>query len=192
MSFYLRSSSRQELRAVWSHSVATAVLAEHIVAVTAWSSPGFYTAGLVHDVGSPGLLLTSYDRYAGLIALKLVDVEEAARIERALFGVSHAEAGAFLADTWGFPAPLRRCISDHHGNVREADDLLLYVVQLACRLASSLGFPEAFVMPGQRTEDPMEVLPPDLGRPPEVSMQRLQDLIAAHMDPSPTYNKPGV
>ena len=177
MSFYLRTSSRKEVQAVWSHSIATAVLAEHIGVVTGRPMPILFTAGLLHDVGTLGLFLTSRGQYPELIALKLADVEEASRIETLLWGVSHTEAGAVLADAWGFPASLRRCISDHHGDVSASDDPLLSVVQLACGLASSLGYAEAFVAAGGRTA----VLPPDLARRPELAPELLQDLITTQM-----------
>lgn len=181
MSFYLRSSTRKEVRTVWSHSVATAILAEYIVTLIAAPAPLFYTAALVHDVGSLGLLLTSHEQYAELIALKLVEHQAAIRIERTLFGLSHADAGGVLADHWGFPPALRRCMSDHHGQVSEFDDLLLNIVQVSCRLASALGFAEAFVDPSQRLENPIDVLPPDLRHRSEFSPERLYQLLATKM-----------
>jgi len=181
MSFYLRTSSRKEFQAVWSHSIATAALAEHIGAASGRSMSMLFTAALLHDVGTLGLLLTSQGQYPELIAMKLVDVEEAARIETLLWGVSHTEAGALLADTWGFPDSLRRCISDHHGIVGATEDPLLSVVQLACGLASSLGYPEALLAAGGRNEDPTAVLPPYLARRPDFAPERLHDLITVQM-----------
>ena len=184
MSFYLRASSRKEVQVVWSHSIATAVLAEHIAAAKGCSKPMLFTAALLHDLGSLGLLLTSQSSYPELIALKLVDVRESARIETVLWGLNHAEAGGILADTWGFPSSLRRCMSEHHGHVNASEDPLLHVVQLACLLASSLGFPEVFASAGAHTQGPTAVLPPELVDRPEFGLARLHELIAAQIAPS--------
>ena len=181
MSFYLRTSSRKEVQAVWSHSIATAVIAEHLGEAGGWSMPMLFTAGLLHDVGTLGLFLTSRGQYPELIALKLADAEEARRIETILWGVSHTEAGALLADAWGFPASLRRCIRDHHGNVSASDDPLLSVVQQACRFASYLGYAEPFVATYGRTKDATAALPDDLARRPEFAPELLRDLITTQM-----------
>ena len=117
-----------------------------------------------------------------LIALKFVDAGEAAACETALWGIGHTEAGAFLADTWGFPESLRRCITDHHGQVSASDDPLLHVVQLACGLATSLGYPEAVAVTGL-SESPTPLLPPDLIRRPDFAPERLHKLIANQLAP---------
>lgn len=180
MSFYLRASSRKEVQAVWSHSVATAALAEHVASAGARPAPSAFTAGLLHDVGNLGLLLTSQRACPELIALKFVDAPEAAAFETTLWGIGHTEAGAFLADTWGFPESLRRCIADHHGEVGASDDPLLHVVQLACGLATSLGYPEAVAVTGQ-ADGPVPLLPPDLIRRPDFAPERLHELVAKQL-----------
>jgi HD-like signal output (HDOD) protein len=183
MSFYLRTSSREEVRAVWSHSIASAVLAEHIAAANALPTPGLYTAALLHDIGSLGLLLTSTSQYPELVALKLVDLQEANSIDTMFWGLSHMDAGILLADTWGFPTSLRRCISGHHGHVSASDDPVLNVVQLACRLAGCLGYPEVFLGADEKPEGPTAVLAEALPRRPEFTAERLQELISKQMAP---------
>jgi putative nucleotidyltransferase with HDIG domain len=182
MSFYLRLSSRADIRAAWAHSLATAVLAEHIVAATQPQVQIYYTAGLLHDIGSLGLLLTSQEQSAELIARQPSDAVAAAALEDALFGLSHTEAGAFLADTWGFPAGLRACICDHHRLEAAPRDMLLETVQTACRLASALGCPEVFVR--GRSESPEDILPAPLRDRRDFSADSLGKLVTACVTPS--------
>jgi len=71
-----------------------------------------FTAGLVHDVG-----MLVIDAYLVSNSKNLVTAEPAFDVsgaERRLLGFDHCEAGAMLADNWGFPAALRDSIKYHH------------------------------------------------------------------------------
>jgi HD-like signal output (HDOD) protein len=132
----------QSLQPIWIHGVATAVIAEQ-VGQRRYEGPQshLYTAGLVHDVGRLGLLLSGAD-YAGLLAREFRSLDEASRLEQSLFGVDHAEAGAFLAKSWNFPPLLCNCIRQHHETINGHEDELIRITQAACALATDLGYPE--------------------------------------------------
>ncbi|MEN8005935.1 MAG: HDOD domain-containing protein [Candidatus Krumholzibacteriota bacterium] len=71
-----------------------------------------FTAGLVHDVGM--LVIDAHlvgTRKTLVTAEPAFDVSGA---ERRLLGFDHCEAGAMLAETWGFPAVLCQAIEHHH------------------------------------------------------------------------------
>ncbi len=71
-----------------------------------------FTAGLVHDVG-----MLVIDAYLVSNDKNLVTAEPAFDVsgaERRLLGFDHCEAGAMLADNWGFPAVLHDSIKFHH------------------------------------------------------------------------------
>jgi HD-like signal output (HDOD) protein len=78
-----------------------------------------FTAGLVHDVG----MLIIDDHLVGS-RKTLVTAEPAFDVsgaERRLMGFDHCEAGAMLADHWGFPPVLTQSIRHHH-DPRQAQD----------------------------------------------------------------------
>jgi HD-like signal output (HDOD) protein len=98
----------------WNHSILAAAASSF-----AADRMGFgerkceaFTAGLVHDVGM--LVIDSH-----LVATQrnLVTAEPAFDVsgaERRLLGFDHCEAGAMLADNWGFPDSLCASIKHHH------------------------------------------------------------------------------
>ena len=131
---------QQDLRGVWSHSVATAVIAESVGNL--YGSPGMYTAGLTHDLGRLGLRLVGGDKYAEFMSKKFTGIAEANLAEKTIFGMNHCEAGAFLAQTWGFPPSLRTHMSCHHESGEGGLTDPRYLIQVACRLADSLNFLE--------------------------------------------------
>jgi hypothetical protein len=56
--------------------------------------------------------------------------------------MNHCEAGALVGHKWGFPMLLRTCMIAHHGSEVAPSGDPLVLVQLACRMADGLGFPE--------------------------------------------------
>lgn len=141
LSFFVRNQPRTAfVRQIWAHSVATAVIVE--VLGDLYKAKDLYTAGLVHDLGRLGLLLTVGPKYEEWASGELPNVEEANQLERARFGMNHCEAGSLVGHKWGYPVLLRCCMIGHHrlesGPPR--DPLLL--VQWACRIASAIGYPE--------------------------------------------------
>ena len=101
-----------------------------------------YTAGLLHDIGRLGLLLAIGPRYSDALSIRYRDLTRANEIEMELFGITHCEAGAQLAQEWGLPDALRLCARHHHSETTTDVGELLHITQLACRLASASGFKE--------------------------------------------------
>ena len=170
------------VRAVWDHSLATAVIAETIGAASGQKLPLLYTAGLLHDVGRLGLLSIEGARYAGVLKRTYLDMEESLLLEGLLFGCAHDDAGAFLARSWGFPQNLCDCIRYHH-RIGEPDEnrLLQHVVQLACHTAGALGMAEVHCEnPQPLTVDPS--LAARIEGAPALQPERLLSRIAKVVD----------
>lgn len=179
MSLYARKAARRaDVYPHWSHSMATAILAEHIGAAGRSGFAGLHTAGLMHDIGRLGFLLGEGDRYARILSSKPPGIEALAQLEKTTFGMDHCEGGVLMAARWGFPESLRDCIQFHHAQPGEGADTLLGLVQIACRLADALGFPESPLM---QPEDPIETLPPRLRDDPRFAPAVLQDLVTAKL-----------
>ena len=178
LSFFVRNQPRTAfVRHIWAHSVATAVIAEALGDL--YDVRDLYTAGLVHDLGRLGLVLTVGSNYEKWITPEFATVAEANQMEQARFGMTHCEAGSLVGHKWGFPVVLRTCMLGHHGQenaVPPNDPLLL--VQLACRLADSLGFPEIHYQ-----EEPVAPeLPQKVRTAAAMQPDRLRQSIATQID----------
>jgi HD-like signal output (HDOD) protein len=163
------------LTAVWRHSVATAVIAEKI-GLASLDSSALYTAGLMHDTGRLGLLVTAGQPYAESFALEFADIAEANTLETAIAGMTHCEAGGCLARVWNLPPTLQAAIVKHHDSA--ADDSTIGVVQMACKLADSLGFVEVRL---RDIADPQSLLPEALKNKPELQPEQLSATISAQL-----------
>jgi HD-like signal output (HDOD) protein len=141
LQLYVQKVQRKtDLRSVWAHGVATAVIAESVGSL--YGLPGMYTAGLTHDLGRLGLRLVGGEKYAECMSKEFTDLAEANAFEKTLCGMNHCEAGAFLAQTWGFPESLCTHIAGHHESNGGGLANPQYLIQMACRLADSLDFLE--------------------------------------------------
>jgi putative nucleotidyltransferase with HDIG domain len=137
----VKSSLRvQELRKVWLHSLATALLAEEVGPRLGVNRDTAYTAGLLHNLGTLGLMSAYPDEYARMLSVSGEFGFDLLQTERDLFEIDHCAAGAYLAQDWDFPDELAAAIAVHHdapGRLRRGLDNL---VQVSWRLADSLGF----------------------------------------------------
>lgn len=118
--------------ALWEHALATALAADEI-AVGAGEPRGgsAFIAGLMHDIGK--LVFHLADR-AGFRALDPGDEQR----EQELFGVTHEQVGACLADSWGLDDDVVWSILSHH---RGGSDVPLAAhLGLADRVAYRLGY----------------------------------------------------
>ena len=73
-----------------------------------------FTAGVLHDIGLLVIATRLPKRYAEVVA----NSEETNRplhvVEEELYGVSHAEIGAYLLGLWGLPYPILEAAAFHH------------------------------------------------------------------------------
>jgi HD-like signal output (HDOD) protein len=130
----------EELRRCWQHTVATAVLADHIANTCGEFTNVAFTAGIMHDIGRLGLLVAYPTEYEGIIrdaASRCLDLLD---FERDEFGMDHAEAGRVLAERWDLPAGLAQIAGRHHDPCEGTTLNLLSIVHVACRLADALGY----------------------------------------------------
>lgn len=141
LSFFVRNQPRTAfVRHIWAHSVATATIAEVLGGL--YRAPDLYTAGLVHDLGRLGLLLTIGQNYEELVSAEVPSIEESNRLEHAHFGMNHCEAASHVAQKWAFPTVLEKSMVGHHDPDTGPPGAPVPLVQLACRIAAAIGFPE--------------------------------------------------
>ena len=95
------------------HSLLTALLAKKIVANPALADAAF-TAGLLHHIGALVLLHAAPPDYVRAMERAKELKGDTATAEREIFGVTHAEVGAYLLGLWGIPFPIVEAVAFHH------------------------------------------------------------------------------
>lgn len=98
----------------WNHSILAASASSLAAEKMGWADQKCeaFTGGLVHDVG-----MLVIDAHLVTNKMNLVSAEPAFDVsgsERRQLGFDHCEAGAMLAENWGFPPVLRDAIRFHH------------------------------------------------------------------------------
>lgn len=124
-----------EVNGLWSHSLSTAVAAEHLAEVEGYGNflpSTAFTAGLLHDLGRTILsrVLTPKDRAD--IRYKM-NKESMPRFmaERQVLGADHAEVGACLLKRWTLPELIVDAVADHHNPILKPSIQLSALVYLA-------------------------------------------------------------
>jgi putative nucleotidyltransferase with HDIG domain len=123
------------LNRIWQHSLATAACARALAHKLALNdADGYYTMGLLHDIGKL-LLLQIFSE----IAKKRADATEQQCLE--LMDRHHGEFGAMLLAKWKFPGDYQQVALYHEevGKAGQTNNALL-VVALANLLAIQGGF----------------------------------------------------
>src|ERR1022692_4285370 len=128
------------LRKVWVHSVITALIAEEAARVCRLDREVAYTTGLLHNLGTLGLMSAYPDEYSRMLEVSNDFGFALLQTERDLFEIDHCAAGAYLALDWHFPDQLAAAIATHHDepvpNQRSLDNL----VKVSWRMTDTLGY----------------------------------------------------
>ncbi len=100
---------------LWEHSLGVS-LASGIIAgrLSLVNTEEATVAGLVHDIGKVVMNNSQADRFDILTKTMWEQRVQFLSLEQDFFGFTHAEAGALLAEKWGFPERLRQTIRRHH------------------------------------------------------------------------------
>lgn len=128
------------LRKVWVHSLATAVIAEECARTCGLDREQAYTAGLLHNLGTLGLMSAYPDEYSRMLEVSDDFGFDLLETERDLFEIDHCAAGAFLAQDWDFPDELAAIIATHHDLPVPGERSLDNLVRTGWRLSDALGY----------------------------------------------------
>ena len=128
-----------DARSFWRHGVAAAVAARHLAQHAGCSVDTAFTAGLLHDVGKLVLAVTCPQHYGAALAWQQQANCLANAAEQQVVGLTHADAGALLAERWGLPAAIGAAVAHHHHPGEAARQPLAAVVCAANVLAHGLG-----------------------------------------------------
>lgn len=101
----------------WKHSLYCATAAQYLAKALKIRSPdSIFTAGLLHDIGHLVMFSKAPDlsRKALELSLEENDGLSPYYAEKTIFGFTHADVGAALAEQWQFPDSLKDGIRYHH------------------------------------------------------------------------------
>jgi len=125
--FDRQSIPRLSVERVWDHSLTTAVLAEKIVRAAHGdrdAQDAAYVAGMLHDIGKVLLAANLPQEYGRAIEIASETRIPMIAAERKVFGVSHAEVGAYLLGLWGLPVEIVEAVALHHDPLPTVTDHL--------------------------------------------------------------------
>lgn len=161
---------------LWRHSLAVAIAAERVSRTNKLPlQRGYYTAGLLHDVGKVVFNLLFPKLYAQAVEKAHADSCPIRVVEDALFECNHAATGAMLAEHWNLPAPVVNAIRNHHQPEQSDEDAdIAHVTALADFIAYEAGLGETS---SGRAPDPPETPIQVLGYSAE-SCKQLSESIA--------------
>lgn len=146
----------------WAHSVCVGLTAEAIARETRVARPeDAFTAGVLHDVGKLAMLIVEPEDFARTARLVKHEGMSYKAAEYEVFGVTHHQIGARLAQRWRFPEPLCGAIRDHHPAKRSSSITSLAditsVADLAC---NKRGLACGWDFQKEPERWPIEALPP--------------------------------
>jgi HD-like signal output (HDOD) protein len=127
-----------KVREMWRHSAMAGSYAKEIARVRRFNVEGAFSAGLMHDVGKPMVMMAFIDLWAEIS-------DERPRYEQLEAAVEtfHARVGSLLVERWRLPAWIGQSIL-HHDDYRQAkahrEDVMS--TSLADELAKWAGQPD--------------------------------------------------
>ena len=97
-----------QTRSTWTGTVARRMFDDEKQASLA------FTAGMLHDVGLLIVATQLPDRLTEAMGKSEESGQPLHMVEEEIFGVSHAEIGAYLLGVWGLPYPILEAVAYHH------------------------------------------------------------------------------
>lgn len=145
------------IRGWWRHSIATALIADHIGTAEVSLDVG-YTAGLLHAVGQLALFQNAPEDYPKLLENPNASGDDLLRCESEHFGANHVELSGLILADWGLPESLRQAILERHSS--NPLDALTATVQAGCWHAESAGLGLCGCIRDTRNEIPAQPAKP--------------------------------
>lgn len=108
---------------VWTHSLTTGRIAQKIAKMEKADRAMLdetYVSGMLHDIGKAMLASSLAEPYQQAVTIAQERKLQMIEAEREVFGVSHAEVGAYLLGLWGLPITIVEAVALHHSPNRSA------------------------------------------------------------------------
>ncbi len=130
------------VQGLWEHSLGTALISRRLArGLGQKDMEEVMIAGLLHDLGKV-VLAHLLPEECGAARLRAVDEHRhIGDIEKEVFGVNHAQVGAWAARSWHLPDRLVVALEYHHRPSRAKEAMRVpAIVQLSDILARSMGY----------------------------------------------------
>ncbi|MGA2213388.1 MAG: HDOD domain-containing protein [Bryobacteraceae bacterium] len=163
-----RVARQDQLAKVWRHSLATAVICDVLAECNPEIRKGSrddapYVAGLLHDIGSLGLMVAHPKEYAEVLGNAILNSKDLRELEQNAFQLDHCAAGHRIACAWKFSPTIAEVALRHHQEPSGGEFTLLELVKVGVLIADALGY--EVVAPQQpRTVMELAELLPGAGR----------------------------
>jgi len=117
------------MSAFLTHSLATASVAQRLAkeVLKIRDASDYFVAGLLHDFGKAVLIQFEPTTYARVLQQARDEQLPLSQVEMEQLGLTSAEVGAMLAESWQLPAELVDCIRGHINCNDESSDLTVTV-----------------------------------------------------------------
>ncbi len=149
----------------------------------AFNRESAYTAGLLHNLGTLGLMSAYPDSYSRLLEVSNEYGFELLKTERDLFEIDHCAAGAYLAQDWNFPDELAAALATHHDEPVAGERSLDNLIKVSWRLTDTLGYAAFCPDREWEFEELIDFLPGArsswLGQSPETAKEELDQRLAS-------------
>jgi HD-like signal output (HDOD) protein len=129
--------------ALWTHSVAAAVVCDLITRRARFGPPEeAFLAGLLHDAGKLAMAGYDPDFISALLRKRLPEAQSLEQ-EREHFGLDHGEAGGRILTKWGLPPVFCQVAGGHHAQeieVQDDSDRFVAVTMIANDVVRVIGY----------------------------------------------------
>src|SRR3990172_4856431 len=103
-----------DLKALWTHSFATALVSEEIGKRTSVVKPeAAFMGGLLHDIGKLILINIFHEQYKAAIDMAREKSCSISFAEDMIFGITHINAGEWLCEKWQLPNEIIQSVRYH-------------------------------------------------------------------------------
>lgn len=156
-------------RAIWEHSIVVALVARELSnALGLRGTEQAFLCGLLHDIGKVLLLKGEPEKFESL--RDSLTEETMLAGEDAVFGLTHAQVGAYVTRQWELPEVVCTVIMYHH-HPRHApmSTVITYIVNAADQIANLNGY-------GLRLEEMETVLQSESVRQLKLSLDQINDV----------------
>lgn len=156
-------SKRFRRHEFWRHTLGTAVAAKMIAKMRLpFVAEDLYCAGLLHDIG-----MVTMDRFAPDDLDRAITYADVKKIpirqaERECLGYDHQQVGQIMAERWGLPDLISKCLSHYHAPEElEDSQKAVMIVAVANAISKHVGFDietnEVAIPPKQEWLDQLEI-----------------------------------
>jgi len=133
-----------DLSRFWRHSIAVAVIAQHLArqaSTPVLQDERLFVAGLLHDVGRVVMHLRIPELMRVMLHVSKTEQIPMSDAERLIFDIDHGEVGGELLRIWGLPVSLQEVAAfHHHPEKATAFPLEVSLVHIANNIAKAAGF----------------------------------------------------